>query len=352
MLAVCVLCCVLVAVCRAARVISTDSSPPWPAARPAGGRGDACVKWTDKWAERLLPGGGRQQWGDKWREEFASGQGAKEGEVRGWLAGCLLWLAACVLWRFRLTGRPATMACCLPAGAAASVAVGYACRGCSDYDAGQCLTLRSLALLLTASCVAVAFCRCGVRRQAESATSAGGVRTTWAMARWGLLCLWRPAQWRCCCCACIGCLAWPVLAVCMGVRLSAAAVVIASSRAEAELRSCNLPCMEHTAAAAMHPFFPGTQPLLTHARRCLALQVRKSGNSTSGENWDFIEHMDTYYNPIPHYGFQLALQHSPQLRGVPMLDKDRAARQQREQSGGGGGDGGDDDVFGPGIDSL
>jgi hypothetical protein len=94
---------------------------------------------------------------------------------------------------------------------------------------------------------------------------------------------------------------------------------------------------------------PSPQPTacLSHA----SLQVRKSGNSTHGENWDQIEQMDTYYNPIPNFGFQLALRHSPQLRGVPMLDKARAAKQQRAQAGGGGGDDGDD-VFGPGIDSL
>lgn len=44
--------------------------------------GDACVKWTDKWAERLLPGGAREQWGDKWHEAFAHGRGDKNGEVR------------------------------------------------------------------------------------------------------------------------------------------------------------------------------------------------------------------------------------------------------------------------------
>eukprot|EP00879_Flechtneria_rotunda_P011698 GHRR01012219.1.p1 GENE.GHRR01012219.1~~GHRR01012219.1.p1 ORF type:complete len:619 (+),score=253.43 GHRR01012219.1:499-2355(+) len=43
--------------------------------------GDACVKWTDKWAERLLPGGAREQWGDKWHEAFANGRGEKNGEV-------------------------------------------------------------------------------------------------------------------------------------------------------------------------------------------------------------------------------------------------------------------------------
>lgn len=45
--------------------------------------GDACVKWTDKWAERLLPGGAREQWGDKWHEAFANGRGEKNGEVSG-----------------------------------------------------------------------------------------------------------------------------------------------------------------------------------------------------------------------------------------------------------------------------
>jgi hypothetical protein len=30
--------------------------------------------------------------------------------------------------------------------------------------------------------------------------------------------------------------------------------------------------------------------------------VRKYGNSTGGEYWDNTEQMDTYYNPIPHFG--------------------------------------------------
>lgn len=47
--------------------------------------------------------------------------------------------------------------------------------------------------------------------------------------------------------------------------------------------------------------------------------VRLHGHSTTGENWDVMEHMDTYYNPIPHFGYELALSHSPQLRGVPVL---------------------------------
>jgi hypothetical protein len=92
--------------------------------------------------------------------------------------------------------------------------------------------------------------------------------------------------------------------------------------------------------------------------------VRKSGNSTGGESWDFEEVMDTYYNPVPHFGFQLALEHSPQLRGVPILPPDRAQEADKkaaaaaaggagaEEEAGGGGGGGDDDLFGPGIDSL
>lgn len=30
--------------------------------------------------------------------------------------------------------------------------------------------------------------------------------------------------------------------------------------------------------------------------------VQKYGNSTSGDSWDVTERMDTYYNPIPHFG--------------------------------------------------
>ena len=51
-------------------------------------------------------------------------------------------------------------------------------------------------------------------------------------------------------------------------------------------------------------------------------QVQKYGNSTTGEHWDVTETMDTYYNPIPHFGYDLALSHSPQLNSVPMLPRD------------------------------
>ena len=36
----------------------------------------------------------------------------------------------------------------------------------------------------------------------------------------------------------------------------------------------------------------------------------------AGEQWDVSEEMDTYYNPIPVGGYDWAVNHSPQLRGV------------------------------------
>lgn len=51
--------------------------------------------------------------------------------------------------------------------------------------------------------------------------------------------------------------------------------------------------------------------------------VQKYGNSTTGESWDVTETMDTYYNPIPHFGYDLALKHSPQLQNVQMLPRDQ-----------------------------
>lgn len=61
--------------------------------------------------------------------------------------------------------------------------------------------------------------------------------------------------------------------------------------------------------------------------------MQKYGNSTTGENWDVQEQMDTYYNPIPHFDYRLALDHSPTLKQVPALP--RAG-----------------DVLGDGMDSL
>ena len=40
-----------------------------------------CVKYTDKWAERRLEGGGSEQWGEKWEERFGGGKGNKNGET-------------------------------------------------------------------------------------------------------------------------------------------------------------------------------------------------------------------------------------------------------------------------------
>ncbi|GMH35329.1 hypothetical protein BSKO_03197 [Bryopsis sp. KO-2023] len=50
--------------------------------------------------------------------------------------------------------------------------------------------------------------------------------------------------------------------------------------------------------------------------------VQKYGNSSSGESWDVTEYMDTYYNPIPHFGFSHAIRHSPALLEIPVLPKD------------------------------
>ena len=47
--------------------------------------------------------------------------------------------------------------------------------------------------------------------------------------------------------------------------------------------------------------------------------VRKYGHSTHGENWDSWERMDTYYNPIPHFGYNLAVAHSPDLARIPLM---------------------------------
>ena len=44
-----------------------------------------CLKYTDKWAERLVYGAAAEQWGDKWTESFKDGKGTKHGEV--WTAG-------------------------------------------------------------------------------------------------------------------------------------------------------------------------------------------------------------------------------------------------------------------------
>ncbi|CAG9463494.1 unnamed protein product [Pedinophyceae sp. YPF-701] len=66
-------------------------------------------------------------------------------------------------------------------------------------------------------------------------------------------------------------------------------------------------------------------------------QVRKHGHSTTGEYWDHVEHMDTYYNPIPHFDFGMALNHSPELRSLAVMPRDAKER----ELGGDAADGGD-----------
>ena len=50
--------------------------------------------------------------------------------------------------------------------------------------------------------------------------------------------------------------------------------------------------------------------------------VHKWGSSTSGEHWDTREQSGTYYNPVPHFGWDLAVAHSKQLLSVEQLPKD------------------------------
>ncbi|KDD71831.1 hypothetical protein H632_c4323p0, partial [Helicosporidium sp. ATCC 50920] len=54
-------------------------------------------------------------------------------------------------------------------------------------------------------------------------------------------------------------------------------------------------------------------------------RVRKHGHSSTGEHWDVEEQGDTYYNPLPHFGYDLALRHSPQLRAVAERPRDRGS---------------------------
>lgn len=70
--------------------------------------------------------------------------------------------------------------------------------------------------------------------------------------------------------------------------------------------------------------------------------VQKFGHSNTGEHWDVTEHMDTYYNPIPHFGYDLALAHSPILREVPALPRDNKLDGNGGKGGGKKGGGGGD----------
>ena len=37
----------------------------------------------------------------------------------------------------------------------------------------------------------------------------------------------------------------------------------------------------------------------------------------AGEHWDVSEEADTVYDPVPHFTYRMALDHSPTLKGVP-----------------------------------
>lgn len=66
--------------------------------------------------------------------------------------------------------------------------------------------------------------------------------------------------------------------------------------------------------------------------------MRRFGGSNKGEEWDYVEHMDTYYNPTPHFGFDNAVRHSPNLFHLPVRSRDS------EHSAGLGLEGGIDDL--------
>ena len=73
--------------------------------------------------------------------------------------------------------------------------------------------------------------------------------------------------------------------------------------------------------------------------------VRKHGHSTGGEAWDASERMDTYYNPIPHFTYAMAVDHSPTLRDLPVLPRG-------EGTGTGTGEDEEEDGLGEGVGAL
>lgn len=50
--------------------------------------------------------------------------------------------------------------------------------------------------------------------------------------------------------------------------------------------------------------------------------VQKYGHSTAGEQWDVTDQSGTYYNPMPHFNFQMALDHSPDLLDIPVRPRE------------------------------
>jgi hypothetical protein len=58
--------------------------------------------------------------------------------------------------------------------------------------------------------------------------------------------------------------------------------------------------------------------------------VQKYGHSTHGEHWDHTERSGTYYNPQPHFTFNMALDHSPDLLHIPVRARESSAEELME----------------------
>lgn len=84
--------------------------------------------------------------------------------------------------------------------------------------------------------------------------------------------------------------------------------------------------------------------LARHGAFARALTRASPRSGPAGEYWDVVENMDTYYNPIPHFGFHHAIAHSPTLWAVKLPPPD--------ESGGAGGSEEDDDALGEGLGRL
>lgn len=68
----------------------------------------------------------------------------------------------------------------------------------------------------------------------------------------------------------------------------------------------------------------------------------------AGEHWDVTEQMDTYYNCIPHFNFRMAMDHSPDLKGVTVAPREGGDGGGLGFGGGGNGNGG----LGSGFSAL
>jgi hypothetical protein len=55
--------------------------------------------------------------------------------------------------------------------------------------------------------------------------------------------------------------------------------------------------------------------------------VQKWGHASHGEQWDHTERSGTYYNPKPHFTFDMALSHSPDLLRIPQRARESTAEE-------------------------